>query len=80
MRNGFRPGPCECGVAKHSVKEASASMGNGHGPTWVRIVFGLPAAIMAWYLIIRTPKSLKQILVGAAMVGYMAAYYWFFFG
>ena len=54
-------------------------MGNGHGPTWVRIVFGLPAAIMAWYLIIRTPKSLKQILVGAAMVGYMVAYYWFFF-
>jgi hypothetical protein len=53
-------------------------MGNGHGPTLVRIAVGIPAAIMAWYLLTHTPKSLKQILLGVAMVGYMVAYYWFF--
>jgi hypothetical protein len=45
---------------------------------WVKIVAAVPAAIMAWYLLIRTPKSLKQILLGGAMIGYMVAYYWFF--
>ena len=48
---------------------ASTNMGNGHGPIWVPTIVGIPAAVMAWYLLIRTPKSRKQILVGVAMAG-----------
>ena len=44
----------------------------------LKIVVGIPAAIMAWYLLTHTPKSAKQVLMGVAMMGYMFAYYWFF--
>ena len=50
-----------------------------HWPRWIEIVAGIPAVIIAAYLIYSTPKTLKEWLRGMALLAYFLLYYWVFF-
>jgi hypothetical protein len=50
-----------------------------HWPRWIEIVAGIPAVVIAVYLIVSTPKSLKEWFWGMALFGYFLLYYWVFF-
>ena len=48
-------------------------------PRWIEIVAGIPAVVIAVYLMVHTPKSWKERLWGLALFGYFLLYYWVFF-
>jgi hypothetical protein len=50
-----------------------------HWPRWIQIVAGIPAVVIAAYLMFSTPKSVKQWLWGMAFFAYFLLYYWVFF-
>jgi hypothetical protein len=50
-----------------------------HWPRWIEVLAGIPAVAIAAYLMISTPKTLKQWLWGMALLGYFLAYWWVFF-
>ena len=47
-------------------------------PAWLQTVAAIPAAVMLWVLLVWNPKGRRQWSVVAAMVVYIAGYYWVF--
>ena len=47
-------------------------------PEWVKVVAGIPAAAILAYLMMRTPKSVKEWLWGMTLFGYVLVYYFVF--
>jgi hypothetical protein len=56
----------------------NAAMVANQSPTWPQVVASIPAAVMLWTLLAWNPKGRRQWLIAAAMMVYIAAYYWVF--
>jgi hypothetical protein len=56
----------------------NAWMVEKESPTWLQVVAAIPAAVLLWTLLAWNPRGRRQWLVAAAMMVYIAAYYWVF--
>lgn len=56
----------------------NAWMVANQSPTWLQVVAAIPAAVMLWTLLAWNPKGRRQWFVAAAMMAYIAGYYWVF--
>ena len=48
------------------------------GPRWLEIAASIPAAAMLWALLCWNPKGRRQWYLAAAMMVYVACYYFLF--
>jgi hypothetical protein len=58
--------------------DESARMVANQQLTWLEIVAAVPAAVMLWILLAWNPRGRRQWFVAAAMMIYIAGYYWLF--
>jgi hypothetical protein len=60
------------------MNETNALMVANQSPTWLQVATAIPAAVMVWTLLAWNPKGRRQWLIAAAMMVYIAGYYWVF--
>jgi hypothetical protein len=65
-------------IGSSNVNMASAWIAANQQVTWVQILASVPAAVMLWVLLVWNPRGRRPWFVAAAMMIYIAAYYWLF--